>query len=241
MSKAFVLIHGSWHGGWAWQEVVRHLSKTGHRAEAPTLPGHGPGAMRVGITHQDCVRAVVDFIHQHRLENVVLVGHSFGGSVVQRVVEEVPKRIERTVFLDALIVEDGHCVFDELPSDYVAMFNQLAGTSSDDTMLIPWEIWREKFIQDAREPVARSLWEQLSPEPNQVNLDKLCLKQFYSLDIPKSFIHCRHDRALPPGYFHPRMSSRLGAFTLIEMEGSHEVMFTRPEELANKIVEASLG
>ena len=241
MSKAFVLIHGSWHGGWAWQEVVRHLSKTGHRAEAPTLPGHGPGAMRVGITHQDCVRAVVDFIHQHRLENVVLVGHSFGGSVVQRVVEEVPKRIERTVFLDALIVEDGHCVFDELPADYVAMFNQLAGTSSDDTMLIPWEIWREKFIQDAREPVARSLWEQLSPEPNQVNLDKLCLKQFYSLDIPKSFIHCRHDRALPPGYFHPRMSSRLGAFTLIEMEGSHEVMFTRPEELANKIVEASLG
>jgi len=240
MSKAFVLIHGSWHGGWAWQEVVRHLSMMGHRAEAPTLPGHGPGAMRVGITHQDCVRAVADFIHQHRLENVVLVGHSFGGSVIQKVAEEVPERIERTVFLDALIVEDGHCVFDELPADYVTMFNQLAGASSDDTMLIPWEIWRENFIQDAPESLARSLWEQLSPEPNQVNLDKLCLKRFYSLAIPKSFIHFCHDRALPPGYFHPRMSSRLGAFTLIEMDGSHEVMFTRPEELANKIVEASV-
>lgn len=241
MNKASVLIHGSWHGGWAWQEVVRHLSKTGHRAEAPTLPGHGPGAMRVGITHQDCVRAVVDFIHQHNLENVVLVGHSFGGSVAQKVAEEIPMRIERTVFLDALIVEDGHCVFDELPADYVAMFNQLAGASSDNTMLIPWEIWRENFIQDAIEPLARSLWEQLSPEPNQVNLDKLCLKRFYSLAIPKSLIHCRDDRALPPGYFHPRMSSRLGAFTLIEMDGSHEVMFTRPEELANKIIEASVG
>ena len=241
MSKAVVLIHGSWHGGWAWQEVVRHLSKIGHRAEAPTLPGHGPAAMRAGITHQDCVRAVVDFIHQHNLEKVVLVGHSFGGSVVQKVAEEIPTRIERTVFLDALIVEDGHCVFDELPADYVAMFNQLAGASSDNTMLIPWEIWRENFIQDAPEPLARSLWEQLSPEPNQVNLDKLCLKQFYSLAVPKSLIHCRHDKALPAGYFHPRMSSRLGAFTLIEMDGSHEVMFTRPEELANKIIEASVG
>jgi len=121
------------------------------------------------------------------------------------------------------------------------MFNQLAGASSDNTMLIPWEIWREHFIHDAPEPLARSLWEQLSPEPNQVNLDKLSLERFYSLAIPKSVIHCRHDRALPPGYFHPRMSSRLGAFRLIEMDGSHEVMFTRPEELANKIVEASIG
>ncbi len=241
MSKEFVLIHGSWHGGWAWQEVVHHLSKKGHRAEAPTLPGHGHGAMCVGITQKDCVRAVVAYIQQHSLENVVLVGHSFGGSVVQKVVEEIPERIERSVFLDALIVENGHCVFDELPADYVALFNQLAGASSDETMLIPWEIWRDNFIQDAPEPVAGSLWEQLSPEPNQVNLDKLCLKRFYSLAIAKSFIHCRHDKALPPGHFHPRMSSRLGGFKLIEMDGSHEVMFTRPKELADKIVEASSG
>jgi pimeloyl-ACP methyl ester carboxylesterase len=195
--------------------------------------------MRLGIAHHDCVRAVVAHIQQHRLENVVMVGHSFGGSVVQKVAEEVPDRIARAVFLDALIVKDNHCVFDELPADYVALFTQLAGASYDNTMLIPWEIWRDNFIQDAPEPVARSLWEQLSPEPNQVNLDKLCLKRFYSLAIPKSFIHCRHDKALPSGYFHPRMSSRLGAFKLLEMDGSHEVMFTRPEELADKIVEAS--
>jgi pimeloyl-ACP methyl ester carboxylesterase len=132
--------------------------------------------MCVGITHQDWVRAVVAYIQQHSLENVVLVGHSFGGSVVQKVVEEIPERIERAVFLDALIVENGHCVFDELPADYVALFNQLAGASSDDTMLIPWEIWRDNFIQDAPEPVARSLWEQLSPEPNQVQFGQAMLK-----------------------------------------------------------------
>src|SRR5215831_16717595 len=48
---------------------------------------------------------------------VILVGHSFGGSVIQKVAEEIPSLIERTVFLDALIVEDGHCVFDELPAE----------------------------------------------------------------------------------------------------------------------------
>jgi pimeloyl-ACP methyl ester carboxylesterase len=61
----------------------------------------------------------------------------------------------------------------------------------------------------------------------------------YSLGIPTSFIYCRQDKALPTGYFHPRMSSRLGNFKFLEMDGSHEVMFTRPEELADKIIEAS--
>jgi hypothetical protein len=87
--------------------------------------------------------------------------------------------------------------------------------------------------------VARSVWERLSPEPNQVNLDQLDLREFYSLTVPKSFIYCRDDKALPPGYFHPRMSSRLGAFKLLEMDGSHEVMFTRLRELADKLIEAS--
>jgi len=114
-----------------------------------------------------------------------------------------------------------------------------ARESLDNTMLIPWEVWRDNFIQDAPEPGARSLWEQLSPEPNQVNLDRLDLRRFYSLAIPRSFIYCRQDRALPPGYFHPRMSSRLGKFKLLEMDGSHEVIFTRTEELADKIIEAS--
>jgi pimeloyl-ACP methyl ester carboxylesterase len=194
----------------------------------------------VGISHRDCVRSVASYIQEQRLEDVILVGHSFGGSVIQKVAEEIPSLIKRTIFLDALIVEDGHCVFDELPAEYVALFNNLARESQDNTMLIPWEIWRDNFIQDAPEPEARSLWDQLSPEPNQVNLDRLDLKRFYALAIPRSFIYCRTDKALPPGYFHPRMSSRLGEFKMLEMDGSHEVMFTRAEELADKIIEASL-
>jgi pimeloyl-ACP methyl ester carboxylesterase len=239
MSKTFVLIHGSWHGGWAWQEVMRFLSDEGHRAYAPTLAGHGFGATRFGITHRDCAASVVTYIQDRGLADVILVGHSFGGTVVQKVAEEIPQQISWIVFVDSLVLTDNQCVFDNLPEPYVALFNSLAAESSDNSMLIPWEVWRDNFMQDAPESAARSIWEQLSPEPNQVNLDKLDLKRFYSLAVLKSFIYCRQDKALPPGYFHPRMSSRLGAFRLLEMDGSHEVMFTRPAELAEKIIEAS--
>jgi pimeloyl-ACP methyl ester carboxylesterase len=84
--KTFVLIHGSWHGGWAWQAVIRHLEERGHHAYAPTLAGHGPEAERVGITHRDCVDSIVSSIRQHDLHDVILVGHSFGGSVISRMI-----------------------------------------------------------------------------------------------------------------------------------------------------------
>jgi pimeloyl-ACP methyl ester carboxylesterase len=241
MSRTFVLIHGTWHGGWAWHEVIDCLSRKGHRAYAPTLAGHGPGARRTGITHQDCVASVVSYIQEHKLTSVILVGHSFGGTVVQKVPEKVPDGIKRTVFLNALILNDGQCVFDVLPRVFLEALKPK--NSVDNTMQTlapaPWETWRNNFIQDAPETLARSTWENLSPEPNQVNLDNLDLKRFYALSVPKSFIFCRQDQAMPPGYFHPGMSSRLGAHKLVEMDGSHEVMFTRPAELAEKIIEAS--
>ena len=206
---------------------------------APTLAGHGPNVLRAGISHSDCVDGVAAYIQQQGLNEVTWVGHSFGGTVVQKLVERFADKTAAVVLLDALVLEDGQCVFDNLPAEYVALFKELAAASADDTMLIPWEIWRDNFIQDAPEFVARSLWERLSPEPNQVNLDRLDLKRFYSLAIPMSYIYFRQDKALPPGYFHPRMSARLGGARLLEMDGSHEVMFTRPSELAERILEAS--
>jgi pimeloyl-ACP methyl ester carboxylesterase len=239
MNRTFLLVHGSWQGGWAWENVIRELSRKGHRALAPTLPGHGPGTSRAGITHQDCVRAVVAFIQKHALDGVIAVGHSFGGTVVQKVAEQLPDRIARTVFLDALILRDNESVLDILPPEFASLITSLATASPENTMMIPWEAWRDNFIQDAPETLARSTWERLSPEPNQVNVDKVELKRFDSLAIPKSFIYCRQDKSLGPGYFHPRMSSRLRQHKLLEMDGSHQVMFSRPRELADALVEAA--
>jgi hypothetical protein len=56
-----------------------------------------------------------------------------------------------------------------------------------------------------------------------------------------SYLNALEDTALPPGPngWHPRHSSRLGIYRLVQMHGSHEVMHTRPRELADKIIEAA--
>ena len=248
MSKTFVLIHGTWHGGWAWNDLMRKLTKKGLSSHAPTLPGHGPGVKRNGINHRNCVEAVVAYLQEYGLKNVILVGHSFGGTVVQKVAEQLSDRIARLIFLNALVLMHDECVFDVLPDAFLDSLTAKNGDApapptaegtNDILAPPPWETWRDNFIQDAPGSLARSTWKRLSPEPAQVNLDYIDLERFESLSIPKRYIYCRQDKAMPPGYFHPKMSSRLRACRVLEMDGSHEVMFTRPMELAEKIVEAS--
>src|SRR5262249_46073321 len=78
MTKTFVLCHGTWHGGWAWERVIHELHKLGHYALAPTMAGHGPNVERHGITHKDCADSVAECIREHELRDVILVGHSLG-------------------------------------------------------------------------------------------------------------------------------------------------------------------
>jgi pimeloyl-ACP methyl ester carboxylesterase len=237
--ETFVLVHGSWHDGSAWDPVVRHLETRGHRAFAPTIAGHGKSADK-NVNHAACTESIARYIADRPLKDIVLVGHSFGGTIISKVAETIPERIKRLVFLNAFVLKDGNSLIDEVPPNYVALFNQLARESKDNTIMIPFAIWREAFVNDADLETVKWTYAQLSPEPFAPSTDKLDLKKFYSLEIPKSYINCTEDTALPPGEWgwHPRMSSRLGIYRLVQMPGSHEVIYTNPSGLAEKIIEA---
>ena len=237
--ETFVLVHGSWHDGAAWEPTTLELVKGGHKAYAPTIAGHGKGVNK-RVNHADCTKSIVDYIVGQNLSNFVLVGHSFGGTVISKVAEAIPERIKRLVFLNGFVLRDGHSLNDETPPHYQVLFDKLAAESPDDTVMIPFPIWREAFINDADIEVAKWTHSQLSPEPYQPCKDKLDLKKFYSLSTPKSYINCTEDTALPLGEWgwHPRTSSRLGLYRLVQMPGSHEVIYTNPKGLAAKIIEA---
>ncbi|MBW4624531.1 MAG: alpha/beta fold hydrolase [Brasilonema octagenarum HA4186-MV1] len=238
--STFVLVHGAWHEGSAWNEVIKQLEAKGHQAFAPTIAGHGKGVNK-NVNHAQCTQSIVDYIVSKDLTDIVLLGHSFGGTIIAKVAEAVSDRIKRLIFFNAFVLNDGDRLTDNIPPDSQALFDKLARESDDNTMMLPSEVWREAFINDADLDLARSSYAQLSPEPYQPFLDKLDLKQFYSLPIPKSYLYCTEDNVLPQGEqwgWHPRMSNRLGLFRLVQMPGSHEVMFSNPIGLAEKIIVA---
>jgi pimeloyl-ACP methyl ester carboxylesterase len=237
--STFVLVHGSWHDGSAWDAVIKRLEQHGHNAFGPTVAGHGKGVSKQ-VSHAQSTQSIVDFVVSHDRTDIVLVGHSYGGTIISKAAEVISDRIRRLVFCNGFVLNDGESIVDAGPPHYRALFEQLAAASPDNTVMLPFEIWREAFINDADLDLARWSYAQLSPEPFQQLVEPLDLRKFYTLDIPRSYLNATEDISMPPGEWgwHPRMTSRLGLYRLVQMPGSHELIFSDPNRLADKIIEA---
>jgi len=240
--STFVLVHGAWHDGSAWGPVIERLARGGHTAFGPTVAGHGPGGAKA-VTHAQSTQSIVDFIVQQHLTEVVLLGHGDGGTIIAKVVEQVPGLIKRLIFWNAFVLNDGESILDNVPPHYRMLLEQMASASPDRAVMLPFPLWREAFMNDADLALAQASYAQLSPAPYQFP-ERLDMKKFYGViesgQVACSYLNCTEDIALPQGAWgwHPRMSNRLGLCRLVQMPGGHEVIFTNPAGLAEKIIEA---
>lgn len=237
----FVLVHGSWADAHFWDGVAAVLRRQGHAVYTPEYAGHGKDPNK-DVTHAMITKSVVDFITKLNLRNFVLVGHSFGGTVIQKVAEQVPDRIKRLVFWDAFVLNDGESLADELPPQTRQGFEQLRSDSKDDTIMLPFPLFRDLFVNTATLEEARQMYESVTPEPARPLFEKLDLKAFYELSIPKGYVYFFQDNVLPQGEgfgWNPHMSTRLGQFRLIVGDGDHFTdTRTRPDMVAQKLYEA---
>ena len=102
-AETYVLVHGAFQDGSAWDKVVPLLEAQGHTAVAVQLPGRGGDATPPGdVTLQDHVDAVLEVVRAQN-EPVVLVGHSFGGIIISQVAETAPEKISTLVYVAAYL------------------------------------------------------------------------------------------------------------------------------------------
>ena len=121
-SQTFVLLHGAWHGGWCWERVASILRARGHRVTMPTQTGLGERAhlMSPDIDLEVFTDDLVNHLIWEDLDQIVLVGHSFGGNATSGAASQVPDRIQRLVYLDALVPISGRSPFEDFPPGVVA-------------------------------------------------------------------------------------------------------------------------
>ena len=239
MADTYVLVHGAWHTGELLEPVAAHIRAMGHTVHTPTLAGNRPGDDRAATGLADAARSLVDYLEAHRLENVRLVGHSYGGMVISQAAGSVLHRLRRLVYVNAFVPLNGQCLNDMVPPHYKALFDSVAAASGNAVML-PFPIWREAFINDADLALAESSYAKLNPHPYRTFTEPASLRtELAALEIGKSYLNFQQDAAMPHSMpWHPRLSERLGLFRLVEAPGSHEVWFTNPALTAQKVVEA---
>ncbi len=242
MGDTYVLIHGAWHDGSGWDQVRGHIESAGHTVHTPTLAGNGPGEdIDRTIGHDVATQSAVDYITSHDLSDIILVGHSYGGTILSTVAEAIGERIRRLVYWNAFVLLDGESIDDVSPPHYKDMMDGSAAERGDGSCVLPYyPVWRELFCNDMDDAAAQHAYSLTSPHPRKTLADKVSLKRFWDLPIAKSYINCTEDTAMPHGDFawHPRFSARLGPARIVQMPGGHEALFSNPQLLAEKIIEA---
>jgi len=107
----FVLVPGACHGGWWYAGLAAELVAAGHAAVAVTPSGLDPEepapAEVIDLDHHVAqVTAAVRGAAGSR-RDVVLVGHSYGGSLISGAADAAVERVRALVYLDAFVPEDG--------------------------------------------------------------------------------------------------------------------------------------
>jgi pimeloyl-ACP methyl ester carboxylesterase len=232
--KTFVLVHGGWRGGWCWRRVSDLLERKGHKVFAPTLTGLGERShlLAKGINLATHTTDVVNVIKFERLENIVLVGHSYAGLVITPVAEQVGPVISSIVYLDAFLPEVGD-----------AALSTASQTSRD---AIAAAIERGEI---ATKPLPASLFgdnekdhqwiDSLStPHPVLTLVDKTVATSAREKIAKKTYI-----RALK--YKNPAFNSALErtkadkSWRTFELDCGHDVMADMPERLTEILLEVS--
>jgi pimeloyl-ACP methyl ester carboxylesterase len=224
-SRTFVLIHGSWHGGWCWARVANPLRAQGHRVYTPTQTGLGERSHLLSrdITLDTFVTDLVNVLEWEDLTDVVLVGHSFGGIAVTGAADRVPQRIRHLVYLDSLILRQGETAFSVFPPEVVAARRKLAQDFSGGVS-IPVPDAQAFGITDP----ADGAWVKgkCTPHPISTYEDPMVLKNGVGNGLPATYV------AVTPEYG-PTAASRVLAreqsgWRYREIAAGHDAMVTTP-------------
>jgi pimeloyl-ACP methyl ester carboxylesterase len=221
-ARTYVIVHGAWGGGWAFREVEQLLRAQGHRVLRPTLTGLGERAHlatpEVGLsTH---IQDIVNVFLFEELEDVYLVGHSYGGMVVTGVADQVPERIRRLVYLDAFVPEHGESV---LTIRGGGQPNQLPGREQDGLIVPPW-------VQPGTPPPSDV------PHPLRSFTEPIVLRSEEARKLPATYILMLAPGAAEGAFSQFADRARARGWAVEEMEGDHNPQWSAPVRLVERLI-----
>jgi pimeloyl-ACP methyl ester carboxylesterase len=227
-----VLVHGAFADSSSWNGVVKRLQNEGYPVIAPANP------LRGLASDADYVHSVIDSVKGP----VVLVGHSYGGSVISEAAVNDPQ-VKALVYIAAFMPDKGESAL-ELSNKYPGStlgptlnhvpFPLPDGTTGTDLYIKP-DKFHDQFAADVPRRVTDLMAATQRPVAASALEEKATAPAWKA--IPSYSLIATRDRNIPPAA--QRFMARRAHARTVEIKASHAVSVSHPDAVARIIEEAA--
>lgn len=231
-----VLVHGAWHGAWCFDRVVPRIRDAGVDVVAVDLPGHGDDAGPFTDLHGDAahVSRTIDAID----DDVVLVGHSYGGAVITEA--GMHDRVRRLVYLCAFALTEEETCFAAATVEAEAAGISYEGRPDaadaivmheDGTSTLTPAMVAAILYQDCDDATREWALARLGPQPMVTMAQSPSASAWRTK--PSTYAVCANDMAV-----HPQIQRIMAARCTesLEWPTSHSPFLSRPELVADLVI-----
>ena len=229
----FVLVHGAWGGAHGFRKVRRLLHSAGHEVFTPSLTGIGERAHltspQVGLTTH--IADVANAVLYEDLQDIVLVGFSYGGLVITGALEHICDRVGHLVYLDAFVPADGESL------------ETITGSAGRAAAIGPGASWLVPPLPRDFDDPAEGTWSaaRRTPHPARCFSEPVRLaRPLEDYPFTRTYIKASAEpRTEPPGPFWAAADRARNspAWRYREVATTHMIPSNRPDDLARLLSE----
>ena len=246
----YLLVHGAGQGAWSWGAVWGHLTapeehpptlhkrRRANRVHPLDLPGHGAdadgdtGAVRL----EECVQAIIKAVEREQLEDLVLVGHGFAGSLVLQAASEMAVPPKRVVLVAGIVPMPQRPLLSACPPRTRAAFRFFSFLSSlsRQELKLPRPAINGFLCNGMDSMEVVQLVGFFSPLPTKLLKSRLPMEDM-TLPCPVTYIVLTENKLIMPDA-QRRIAERFEDAETVEIASCHQVMAQRPQELADVLL-----
>jgi pimeloyl-ACP methyl ester carboxylesterase len=236
---ALVLVHGGAHAADCWDLTVEELHRQAPELAvlAVDMPGRAgkPGDL-AALSIGECVESVVADIEDARLGDVVVCGHSMAGVIVPSVVTKIGSpRVREMILAAAFVPPQGASVLDTLGGP-LGWYARRTAAAREVPIDMPRLAARLAFCNGMTRRQRRFLLPRVRGESVRLVTEKVDRGQLPD-EVARTWILTRRDHSLSVRTQRKSIDAIGGVQTIIEMATCHDLMVSRPERLAEILVE----
>src|SRR5882724_7876448 len=219
--KNVVLVHGAFADGSGWEAVAKILEKDGYTVSV-AQPPETSYAEDVKYT-----RAAIDAMNGP----VVLVGHSYGGSIITEAGND--RKVSALVYIAAFALDDGEsCASIE---QALPQASKAFKADSDGNWWIEPEHFAADFAADVPQAVSHIMAQSQVPISTDSFTHKVTTPAWKTK--PSWYMVATADRSINPDQ--ERMMAKRANAKTVEVNASHVAYMSHPKETAKLIEEAA--